>query len=30
LRAEQKFGGLEALKTQLALDKLSAQKALLG
>jgi riboflavin kinase/FMN adenylyltransferase len=29
LRAEQKFGGLEALKTQLALDKLSAQKALL-
>lgn len=29
LRAEQKFAGLEALKTQLALDKQDAQKALL-
>jgi riboflavin kinase/FMN adenylyltransferase len=29
LRAEQKFAGLEALKTQLALDKQDAQKALM-
>jgi riboflavin kinase/FMN adenylyltransferase len=28
LRSEQKFGGLEALKTQLSLDKQMAQKAL--